>query len=465
LKESHTSTSDAFCYWELPPEAPVRQAPPTSILDRDLHRFEKMIATGSRESNSAVGEQLFITIGLDFGTSSTKVVVRFPYEPNAPAVVIPAPDHCRCEADPYLWQTVLWVREDDEFIAWPEPGASLLYSLKQGIMGGRADTVIGRHGDGSFGITRADAATAFLAYVIRYVRGWLYTNRARLFRGREPIWFVNVGLPAESFDNGTLLSAYRRSACAALLMANYGGPLNISAAKRFLGDEKVQACADSEQMAQRLGIAAIPETAAEATGFVKSTRSAPGLYVMVDVGAMTLDVCAFRFWKPEPDQNFYSLFTARVRPLGVEAFHWYMKQGRREDEFSYQCDRCLCEVIWHTKVKRAPTDECWTKGNDLPVFLVGGGSKNELHLKRVRELGPWLSKHAQNDGIRLVELPIPTNIDLPEPIRDFNRLAVAWGLSHPPTEIGGFRPPSKIADIPPPQEVDWSSGFVSKDQV
>jgi hypothetical protein len=153
--------------------------------------------------------------------------------------------------------------------------------------------------------------------------------------------------------------------------ANYGGEISVSAARIFLNDKKVKDCAESEAVAQQLGIAVIPETAAGATGFVKSTRSAPGLYVMIDVSAMTLDVCAFRFWNPKPEQNRYSLYRAKVRPLGVDAFHWFMNEGRTEDAFSYQCDRCLWDVIWYTKLRRSPNDACWTKGNALPVFLVG----------------------------------------------------------------------------------------------
>lgn len=465
IRQPHVTPVDNFRYWELPPEAPVREPPPISISSRDLDNFERIVAAGATEFSPRAGEQLFATIGLDFGTSSTKVIVRFPYEPGEPSVAIPAPVHCRREDNSYLWQTVIWVRADGQFIAWPERDSQLLYSLKQGVMGGKADTFIVLDADSNPGITRAEAATAFLAYVIRYVRGWLRTNRSTLFRGRLPTWFVNVGLPAENFDDRSMVSAYRRAASAALLMANFGGPLNIEVARRFLRDEKVRATADSEEAAQRLGIAIIPETAAEATGFLKSTQSAPGLYLMVDVGAMTFDVCVFRFWKPTPSEDSYSLFTAQVRPLGVEAFHWFMGQGKTADKFSEQCNRCLWEVVWDTKRKRVPNDDRWTKGNELPVFLVGGGARNDLHRERVSELGPWLIKHVQNSGIRLLDLPTPKNIDLPEPIADFNRLAVAWGLSYPPTEIGAFRPPSVIPDIPPPEPVDFTQPFVSKDQM
>nr|WP_162093045.1 hypothetical protein [Bradyrhizobium sp. ORS 278] len=44
-----------------------------------------------------------------------------------------------------------------------------------------------------------------------------------------------------------------------------------------------------------------------------------GLYLMVDVGAMTLDVCAFRLGQTDAATDLYGLLAAQVRPLGVEA--------------------------------------------------------------------------------------------------------------------------------------------------
>ena len=78
---------------------------------------------------------------------------------------------------------------------------------------------------------------------------------------------------------------------------------------RLLSDDKVLAAANSPESCERLGIAVIPETAAAVTGFAKSTHSAPGVYLMVDVGAMTLDVCAFRLM-----QEFGEPLAALYRP-------------------------------------------------------------------------------------------------------------------------------------------------------
>lgn len=316
---------------------------------------------------------------------------------------------------------------------------------------------------GDLAMTPAAAAVAFLAYVIRYVRGWLLVNRSIMFRDRTPVWSVNVGLPAASYDDSTLVSAYRRVAAASLLLANLEAPIVVEMALRLLADEQVSATAASAEQGERLGIAVIPETAAGVTGFAKSTHSAPGVYLMVDVGAMTLDVCAFRL--VQQSKGRFPIYTAQVRPLGVEAFHWFIGSGKTEEGFSEQCNRCLWGVIWDTRTQRARLADCWNKGNDLPIFLVGGGAFNELHRGLVGALSPWLKEHAKNDGTRMLDLPTAPNLDCPEPLEHFGRLAVAWGLSYPPTEIGEPIPPSKIADIPPPRVREFGNRYVSKDDV
>jgi hypothetical protein len=122
-------------------------------------------------------------------------------------------------------------------------------------------------------------------------------------------------------------------------------------------------------------------------------------------------------------------------------------------------------VVWDTKRDRVATDEVWTSGHELPVFVLGGGAKNLLHRSRVDSLGPWLRHHSQNNGIRIRNLPKPANIDLPEPTEDFDRLAVAWGLSYLPTEIGRFRRPSEIENVTGYIQTDRPNPLISKDHV
>jgi hypothetical protein len=454
-----------FRYWDLPPEAAVREPAPTTITAEDRDSFARLLLAGVPASGSEAKEDIFATIGLDFGTSTTKVIVRFPYEPGTPTIAIPAPAHCLSMGNPYLWQTVLWVSEAGEFSAWPSENARLLHALKQGIMGPDADAAIVSDLKSQISVTRADAATAFLAFVLRYTRGWLLANRPQIFRNRRPVWFLNVGMPVANFDDARLVSIYRRTAAAAVLIANLEGAITTETTSLFLKDPHVLAAMRSADESERLGVAALPETAAEAAGFAKSTNRAPGLYLMVDVGAMTLDVCTFRLGQTDAATDLYGLLAAQVRPLGVEAYHWFVGDGKKESDFAAQCDRCLCEVVWRTKIMRDPNAECWQAGNDLPIFLAGGGAQNELHHRIVEALDPWLRQHSQNEGARLLELPIPTNIELPIGVTDFSRLAVAWGLSYPPSEIGEIVPPSAVEDKTPPPVTDWTERFTGKEVV
>jgi hypothetical protein len=200
---------EPFRYWELPPEAAVRESAPKTISAENRKNFKNLLGAGLAPSHSELGEEIFATIGLDFGTSTTKVMVRFPYEPGAPTVAIPAPAHCRSMGDPYLWQTVLWLSESGEFTAQPLENAYLLHTLKQGVMGRNADALIVLNPQSRIRLTKTDAATGFLAFVFRYTRGWLFTYRSELFRKRRPVWFLNVGMPVANFDDAGSVSAYR----------------------------------------------------------------------------------------------------------------------------------------------------------------------------------------------------------------------------------------------------------------
>jgi len=359
---------------------------------------------------------------------------------------------------------VLWLLDDGAFCPWPTSGATVLTSLKQGLI--RIDNSEMANTVSPDKPNRAEAAVAYLAFVIRYVRGWLLRNRPNLFRDRKPIWFVNLGMPAASYDDVRISEPYRRVGAAALLLAEGDESVTVETTRRFLCDPNVVNAGASEKDAEELGLAVTPETAAQMTGFSKSTRKAAGLYLLVDVGALTLDACMFRFNQIDKG-DIFAFMEAEVRPLGVESFYWFQSEGKTTCEFKEQCKRSLKRVVWDTKRYRDPKAPAFKPGNSVPVFLAGGGAANPLHKEIVASLGPWLQEYTKNDGIRLIELPIPKAIDLPDLIEeeDFRRMVVACGLSYPPEDIGKIIPKNEIEDVPPLPVVDYSDKYVSKDQV
>ena len=80
------------------------------------------------------------------------------------------------------------------------------------------------------GDVRAKAA-AFLALVLRFARGWVLEKHGRTYRGRKIEWFINVGLPTDSFDDSELTSAYVGIVHAAWRMSIQPGAVSLSRAR------------------------------------------------------------------------------------------------------------------------------------------------------------------------------------------------------------------------------------------
>ena len=189
-------------FWDFPGEAPLRQPPPKTCSASERSDFEQRLRGGTG-SPAASGVELPVVIGLDFGTSSTKLVVRLPFEAGEPTLAVPAPPVCRVDDNPYLWQTVLWLQETGAFCPWPQANATVLQTLKQGLIQGNVEKEISEL-PGGVAVSRVQAGVAFLACVIRYAKGWLLQDRPDLFLRRRPVWLLNLGMPAASYDDPKL---------------------------------------------------------------------------------------------------------------------------------------------------------------------------------------------------------------------------------------------------------------------
>ena len=99
----------SFEFWEIPADAMARESPPTAISAKHEADFNAMLHAAGQVGPSGDAD-LRVHLGVDMGTSSTKVVARLPFEPDQPCMPVPAPQHCRSDGHPALWQTVPWMR-------------------------------------------------------------------------------------------------------------------------------------------------------------------------------------------------------------------------------------------------------------------------------------------------------------------------------------------------------------------
>lgn len=429
--------------------------------EREAMRQQLERGIGTQFDGRRAGSATDVVIGLDFGTSASKVVRRAPYLPGERAYALPVPAHLNAESNPHLWQTLLWLHSDGVFSPWPEAGAVPVDGIKTALMGQDSHRILANSGMEA-ACTGLDAGVAYLAFAFRYARGWLLGAKGEAYNRMGLNWSVNVGLPAATYDS-PMLTTYRRIAAAAWLISQRGCEICVASAREAFNDPRAAQAGRERDACIGLGVGIIPEVAAEVVGFARSTYREDGLYLMVDVGASTLDVCAFRLHTDRRGADRYAILTADVQPLGVLALRWYLAEGGQGEKFAREVGLVIRNVVWHTRLRRDPNASCWSER--LPVFLCGGGRESRPHRAVAESLSPWLAQYTGGRGSRLDELECPQGLECLTPPEAFHRLAVAWGLSYPLFDIGTFDPPSKIPDIGPLPLKDFGHLFIGKDQV
>ena len=412
-----------------------------------------------------------LVIGLDFGTSFSKVVV------GEPRVHYAVPFEAHSVGDnPFLLPSCLRVLngEGECRLGINGQDGALHDNLKMPL-------IEGDYSDE----TRARAA-AFLALVLRHTRDWLFKAHGTTYENRKIKWYVNVGLPTDSYDAEELNAAYLDIVRSAWLASILPGAVTYPAVLEIVKQNAVQLDEMKSEVLEQLlpddRIHAFPEFAAQITGYVRSPSSQEGLHATVDVGGGTLDVTIFNLLQKDGEPR-YPIFFRQVEPLGVRYLMSLRLEtlGKKDDhpyspyedmpsrtDFINRYEICEDELenadkpfrrkvqdlivssLNHTRQHRDPKAAHWDRGSSsfgdgLKSFFCGGGVLSEFYSSLLHkfERKPPILK------LRPLRLPVPTDLEMPDDFATaYARLAVAYGLSFEPLDIGKIKPESEIEDIP-----------------
>lgn len=451
---------------------------------------------------TAISEVCDVVIGFDFGTSCSKVVLRTPFHHGKRAMVVPFGDASHPSSD-YLLPSVLWVCERGESVSLVRrDGWQLVRDIKYHLVRDEpVPTAAGSPESQSF--DAKVVAVAFLSSAIANARAWFLKTQQQLYGHCRLRWTLNLGLPSEDYADEKLCETYREVSKAAWFLSVLREDLSLTLAEEALQSEAPLADLPEEDCAE---VNHIPEVAAEVAGYARSHLREEGLHILVDVGAMTLDVCSFILHERD-GEDCYELLTADVRELGASMLYRHRVAAVRQavdahmaaliDEYdpvasmpdssaSYvPCpdavaksisdhdethDKACKKALWRTlqvlKTHRDPHSPRWH--DTMPLFLTGGGSAMEFYKQRIEKLSTELREfHVDCQGLQALPLTKPkdlqTHIDIEEDL--FHRLAVAWGLSYPETDIGEVTRPCDIEDVAPREVYDNGKVFVSKEMV
>ena len=389
-------------------------------------RFFDAIPENAHQFGLNDGSQILdVVIGLDFGTSSTKVVVHAPNYAGNPAFAIPFGQYAHESLD-YLLPTRLAVNNDAQCSFSPETGSSVLTDIKITLMRSPHGPVEALGGTPS-SATPMTVTTAYLALVLRYVRCWFLAQKRSIFQNFKINWAVNLGLPAAIDDDPKLRETFDLVGKAAWVMSRKPGPITLNDAYRTIEDIKHLRFEEDDLPGD---FELVPEVIAEVTGYARSEFRNEGLHFLVDVGASTLDVCTFALRDSEGDDHF-SIYTAEVALLGAQRLHQARIDGAKKatsecaaqlfdardplslipndlttyvpdeevivegvnqanEAFAKDSSNAVHKTIWHTRKKRDPNSPRWSE--NLPIFVCGGARAIDLYEQTIQGIEAWVHR-------------------------------------------------------------------------
>ncbi|MCF7797843.1 MAG: hypothetical protein K9N36_08770 [Candidatus Marinimicrobia bacterium] len=438
-----------------------------------------------------------IGIGLDFGTSCTKVVIQDMSTRRKYA--IPAMDGD--SNNPYLMPTVLSLTQDGIFNRAGE--GIVIEDIKLKFLFGKKKTIHGIEHSG------AEIATAYLAFVLRDTLRWIDENQAQYSGDNKIKFWLNIGLPAKNCTDEKLIIEFKQVALAAWFLAISGELIHLESIKKYLESskrnfDKTGSGERNQFTPERINI--VPEVIASMFGYVLSPACLDGMYYLIDVGSSTYDAVLFNVGRTDGIAR-YSIFETDVRQLGTTRYFrqilgkvdqliesgdldrsavihqtrdlWKinplrdpippidrsLRYGIREDDdFSRQCVNMVKSLVVNSIRRRNPKANEWDTG--LPVFLTGGGRNIEFY-REVLNLASDRIRNLHFNSFIMKDLEYPDNLIAPGlPFPQYHRMQIAYGLSFNPLLFGEILNKDEIDDLVMEIPVkDYTNRFIGQEMV
>ncbi|MCC4259336.1 hypothetical protein LL270_01550 [Pseudomonas aestusnigri] len=322
----------------------------------------------------------------------------------------------------------------------------------------------------------------FLALALRLIRGWLLSTHGATYGG-EIIWDMAVGLPFANRENEKLVSLYKTLSTAAWIASTKEQLTPAVVLQAIKRAEELSAGApvdSSVEEVEDIVVDVHPEIAAQIHGFVSSGAydpNASNIYLLVDVGAGTLDASVFRVSREAgQSKDSFNFFTTSVEPHGVMNLH-RQRTGALQKALADQlpdradllqsvkgisqltdAEKALPEDIagyfqgvdvqfhgetidrqFYRQVKRQVVQDTYVSVLDkkllgpqqmrgMPMFVCGGGSRSGFYQQLKTDMQSSLG--CSWFGVTPKPLQRPRGLQAPGlPRSDYHRLSVAYGLS------------------------------------
>ncbi|OYZ13688.1 MAG: hypothetical protein B7Y35_07460 [Sphingomonadales bacterium 28-64-96] len=379
------------------------QAAP-SLDTRTRNKIQQRIALGAQALVDII-EPSEGFVGCDFGTSSTKTVVRWPYDAaEGSAFAVPVPSAWCSGGIPQLWPTAVYFNPATKlFAAIPGQGYHAITGFKSALLDKRSHRMCGH------GLTNADAGVAFLAQYLAYVLGVVREKASD-----KKVSLVNFGVPVATLSESDVTREFRRIIEAALSL--------IGKAEALSFDEVRGALAKPE--AGPLEATYHAELSGAIAGYCSAPRHRQGAHMIIDCGSATLDIASFAL---TDSQWPIGIYAAQVEPLGADACRRYIDAGASDDECRKAARYQEAEVCHATYQLQSGQYAAHEGRFGYQVILVGGGVSSSVHQ-------PLLTKMEEAFDLKFYRPRLSPTLQRDRASQDI-RLILADGLARDPIEL------------------------------
>lgn len=413
--ESRTSSADRPRGIEQPKAMPTRVEPADT-------------KSGTRRRSARKP----VIIALDFGTHSTKILLRRRDEQKARIVAIDEPVDC------YPWfASPSLVRLKDGHLyfgrtAVAENGGTLYRSLKVHLLPPSDHETVR---DFPNGPTPDFLVACYLAWVLHRIKCELATLD-------NPPVFLNLAAPMNHIENEALKTRYLQIVQAAWI--------SVMENESFAHQQGMSLLAWSQRIRPLLErnvpdlserrFEVLPETVAPIVSLSLDPSMAPGMYMMVDMGAGTTEFSVDHVNERGADQKILC-YEDESKLLGGDNFEWLDQLPCEEsgEVQSHQDELLRVLIKTHQRVwgigyqKDAPNHCARDRWRRLTVLLAGGGTRRQEVRNAIQQANPLYPWPHQDTSYK-TRSHYPTGIEFGRELTrtmraDIPLLAVAHGLS------------------------------------
>lgn len=424
---------------------------------------------------NAFDAQIHINLGIDFGTSYTKVCYR---DLNAEESMVA----CIGRDGSVLSSAIVIEPSGRLHLSDEHRETELDYRieyLKMRLSGGnrldpRPPLIHGFDLGSTLGLRALSAW--FLASVVRKSQTWIVSNDTERLRNLTPVWSANIGIPVDHFDS-KLMPIFTEVFRVSWIWANDKSfqVENVNRLRDAYCETRDEFSVEGSEGSEPIDCHAVPEIAAAIYPFAMSRDSTPGVYAHFDVGGGTLDGVSFNF---RGSGEKISCLAAEVKQLGIaiasERLGLCYDSARNPykfDDEAMRLDHANCKnsidlkrdinklvgyVVMNARKKivghfdkqaihQRPgvRDNLLHPDDQLQIFLGGGGSLSRWYRTAIKATHEQFNQHSA--GVPPFDLrPLSPPSDLrgvPEDEAPF-RHAISYGLSIPEGELVSVREPA-----------------------